>query len=162
MKETIKTKIGILVENKGKLLLIKELNSKDSKYYWNIIKGTFEPDKDDNFLESAKRECKEEAGIDVKITGLLNIIYLSDRIKNKFVIQFNFIAAIEKGTPQLASKDEQQGRSEDIIELRYFTKNDLKKTKKDEFMNERAYLVVSEWLKNIKHETNIFKFISKK
>ena len=162
MKESIKTKIGILVVNNEKLLLIKELNSKDGKYYWNIVKGTFEPDKDDNFIESAIRERKEEAGIDVKITGLLNIIYLSDKTKNKFVIQFNFIAAIEKGTPELASKDEQQGRSEDIIELRYFTKNDLKKIKKEEFMNERAYLAVSEWLKNIKYKTNIFKFINKK
>ena len=34
----VKNKIGVLVENKGKLLLIKELNSSDGKYYWNIIK----------------------------------------------------------------------------------------------------------------------------
>lgn len=162
MKESIKTKIGILVENNGKLLLIKELNSKDGKYYWNIVKGTFEPDKDNDFIEAAIRECKEEAGIDVKIISLLNIIYLSDKTKNKFVIQFNFIAAIEKGNPQLAGKGEQRGRSEDIIELKYFTKSDLKEIKKDEYMNERAYLAVSEWLKNIAYKTDIFKFISKK
>jgi len=156
---TIKIKIGILVENKGKLLLIKELNSKDGKYYWNIVKGTFEPDKDNNFLESAIRECREEAGIEVKVTDLLNIMYLSEKARNKYVIQFNFIASIKRGALKLTEKDEQRERNEDIIKLKFFSKNDLKKIKKNEFMNERAYLAVKEWLKNIKHELRLFKFI---
>jgi len=156
---TIKIKIGILVENKGKLLLIKELNSKDGKYYWNIVKGTFEPDKDNNFLESAIRECKEEAGIEVKVTDLLNIMYLSDKTKDKYVIQFNFIASIKKGALKLTEKDEQQERNEDIIKLKFFSKNDLKKIKKNEFMNERAYLAVKEWLKNIRHDLKSIQFI---
>ncbi len=159
---TIKIKIGILVENKGKLLLIKELNSKDGKYYWNIVKGTFESDKDNNFLESAIRECKEEAGIEVKVTDLLNIMYLSDKTKDKYVIQFNFIASIKKGALKLTKKDEQRKRSEDIIKLKFFSKNDLKKIKKNEFMNERAHLAVKEWLKNTRYNLGLFKFINKK
>ncbi|MEK7566338.1 MAG: NUDIX hydrolase, partial [Patescibacteria group bacterium] len=69
-------KVGVLVGNKNKLLLIKELNDSNGKYYWNIIKGTFEPKKDRDFLETAKRECKEETGVSVKIKYLQSIMYV--------------------------------------------------------------------------------------
>jgi|GEM_PF-940814 len=159
---TIKIKIGILVEYREKLLLIKELNTKDGKYYWNIIKGTFEPDKDNNFLESAIRECKEEAGIEVKVTDLLNIMYLAEKARDKYIIQFNLVAFIKKGVPKLTKKDEQQKRNEDIIELKFFSRNGLKKIKKNDFMNERTYLAVNDWLNNIRGDIKLFKFLSKK
>jgi len=159
---TLRIKIGILVENKEKLLLIKELNSSNGKYYWNIIKGTFEPDKDNNFLESAIRECKEEAGIEVKVTDLLNIMYLAEKARDKYIIQFNLVAFIKKGVPKLTKKDEQQKRNEDIIELKFFSRNGLKKIKKNDFMNERTYLAVNDWLNNIRGDIKLFKFLSKK
>lgn len=158
---TIKTKVGILVEHKGKLLLIKELNSSDRKYYWNIVKGTFEPDKDKNFISAAERECKEEAGVGIKIKHLLNVVYLNDKNKNKYVIQFNFTAVMTRGLPKLAKKDSQKKLNEDIIELRFFTKKELKKLKKSDFMNKRSFLAVNEWLGGKRHNLDIFMFINK-
>ena len=38
-------KVGVLIEHQNKLLLIKERCRRDQKYYWNIIKGTLEPDR---------------------------------------------------------------------------------------------------------------------
>ncbi|MDD5289963.1 MAG: NUDIX hydrolase [Patescibacteria group bacterium] len=154
-------KIGILVEHQNKLLLIKELNSSDGKYYWNIIKGTFESDKDKNFISAAVRECKEEARIGIKVKHLLNIIYLSDKNKNKYVIQLNFIADIIKGLPKLAKKDSQKKLNEDIIELKFFTKKELKKLKKSDLMNERSFFVVRDWLKSKRYNLDVFLFINK-
>jgi len=153
-----KIKIGVLVEKNNKLLLIKELNSSDEKYYWNIIKGTFEHKKDKNFIETAKRECREEAGIFIKVNHLQGIMYLY----RKNVTQFNFLASIQKGVPKIAKADDQKKENKDIIGIKLFTRNELKKIKESEFMNERAYLAVSEWLKGAKHNLDVFKFISKK
>lgn len=154
MKKPIKIKIGILVENKGKLLLIKELNSKDGKYYWNIIKGTFEPEKDKDFFKTAKRECREEAGISVRVNYLQSIMYL----RRKNVIQFNFLALIQKGVPKILKIDDQKKENENIIELKFFNKKELKKIKKREFMNERAFMAVKNWLKGINNNLSMFSF----
>lgn len=149
-----KIKIGVLVENRGKLLLIKELNSLDGKYYWNIVKGTFEHEKDKNFIETARRECKEEARISVKVNHLQGIMYLH----RKNVTQFNFLASIQKGVPKIANADDQKKENEDIIEIKLFTRNELKKMKESEFMNERAFMAVKNWLKGIINDLSVFSF----
>lgn len=80
--------------------------------------------------------------------------------KDKYIIQFNFIASLQKGIPKVPKKDHQKIRNEDISELKFFTKNELKKMKKQEFINKRAFLAVNEWLTNKKNNLKIFKFIS--
>ena len=136
-------KIGVLIENKNKLFLIKELNDSNGKYYWNIIKGTFEPEKDRDFLETAKRECKEEAGISVKINYLQSIMYL----KRKDTLQFNFGASIKKGIPKVPKDKEQKKRSENIMEIKFFNKKELRIMKEKDFMNERAFKAIENWIK---------------
>jgi ADP-ribose pyrophosphatase YjhB (NUDIX family) len=150
-----KIKIGVLVENKNKLLLIKELNSKDGKYYWNVVKGTFEQEKDKDFIQTAKRECKEEIGVSVKINSLQGVMYLH----RKNVTQFNFLASIQKGTPKIAKIEDQDERGENIIELRFFSRNEIKNMKKKEFMNERAFLATRNWLKSIINNLDILSFM---
>jgi ADP-ribose pyrophosphatase YjhB (NUDIX family) len=152
-------KVGVLVEKSKKLLLIKELNTADGKYYWNILKGTFEPEKDKSYVDAAVRECKEEAGVDVKITHLLSVMYLSDQNKNKYVNQYNFIASIKKGTPHLSSEDEQEVRGENIIEIKFFDHKELVKLKKEAFINERAFLAVKDWLKDLRYDVKLLKFV---
>jgi|AntAceMinimDraft_9_1070365.scaffolds.fasta_scaffold120873_2 ADP-ribose pyrophosphatase YjhB (NUDIX family) len=157
-KDTTKIKIGVLVEKNNKLLLIKELNSSNGKYYWNIIKGTFESTRDKDFFKTAKRECKEEAGIEIKLIRLINVIYLNKKYRR--VIQFNFIALIKKGIPRLLSKKQHKIKNEDIIEIKFFTKNEIKKIKKSEFIDIRAFLTVRDWLGDGKKGLEIFKFIN--
>ncbi len=126
-------KIGVLVENKNKLLLIKELNDHNGKYYWNIIKGTFEPEKDRDFSETAKRESKEEAGILIKVDYLQSIMYL----RRKNTLQFNFKASIKKGTPKIPRNIAQKKRGENIVEIKFFDRKGLKKNERKRFY-ERA------------------------
>ena len=65
MKDNYLIKVGVLIVNEGKLLLIKEKNGNDRKYYWNFVKGTFEVKKDvDFFCNGASRsrggsKCKD-------------------------------------------------------------------------------------------------------
>jgi len=76
MSLEIKIKVGVLVQKKNKLLLIKELDASRKQHYWNIIKGTFEPARDKNLFAAARRECLEEVGIKVNLKGVLNVFYL--------------------------------------------------------------------------------------
>jgi len=145
-KDITKIKIGVLAIERNKLLLIKELNSSDGKYYWNIIKGTFEPTKDKDFFEAAKRESREEAGIEIKLVNLINIVYL--RKRDRKIIQFNFKALIKKSTPKLSIKNQYKVKNEDIMKVKFFTKNELKKMKKQEFINIRTFLTIRDWIEN--------------
>jgi ADP-ribose pyrophosphatase YjhB (NUDIX family) len=140
----IKIKIGALVEKGDSLLLIRELNDSNGKYYWNIIKGTFEPERNEDLFTAINRECYEEAGITIDVKNLLNMQYIKK--KSGWVFQFNFIATIKDGMPHIASRYLQNQFSENITDMKFFSKEELKKMKEDEFMNSRAFAVVNDWL----------------
>ncbi len=110
--------------------IIRERAELDHKYYWNIIKGSFEPGNDKDFFEAAEREAKEEANALIKIKNLLNILYLEKH--NRSFIQFNFLADLISSHFALSSRREQKKyrRGEDIIDIKLFSKNELKKMKK--------------------------------
>ena len=142
MSLEIKIKVGVLVQKKNKLLLIKELDASRKQHYWNIIKGTFEPARDKNLFAAARRECLEEVGIKVNLKGVLNVFYLKKR--GYALFQFNFLGEA-KNDPKLASKREQKGRGENITEFRWFSRKNINKLKKTEFMNSRTFVTVKGW-----------------
>ncbi len=155
MQHEIIIKIGALVEKSGKLLLIKERRWQDAQYRWNIIKGTFEPRRDRDLLQAAQREAKEEASASIKIRGLLNILYLKKH--HRSLIQFNFIADLEGSRYRVSRKEDQKKyrRDEEIAEVKLFSKQDLKKMKKREFMGERTYYAIHQWLQGKKYPARI-------
>lgn len=159
MKNQIQIKIGVLIQKNKSLLLIKERKSSSKKYYWNIVKGTFEQKKDKNPLETVIRECKEEVGVPVKIKSLLNIIFL--KRKSLTTIQLNFIALFQKKSFKIPRTTDQRKRDEDIIEIRFFNEKDLKKIKKEDFINERAYLVMKDWIKGKRYSLELLKCLYK-
>lgn len=151
MKYNAILKVGVLIENNGRLLLIKERNWKNGKYQWNIIKGTHNSLKDKNLIDTVMRESLEEANAIIKIESLQNIIYLKKH--NQPFIQLNFIAKLKhiKKNPInkiLKPKKHDDGRSEDIIEIKFFNKTELKKMKIGELIGERAYISIQNWLNN--------------
>lgn len=148
-------KIGVLTVLQGKLLLIKEKREHDDKYYWNIIKGTYEQKKDKSLIEAAKREAKEEAGIIVKNLQLFNVFEV--RKKKEIIFQFNFLANIKNKRSCLASKDQQKKRNEDIIEIRFFDKKTLRKMKRKDFLGNRSYLIIQNWLTGGKEFFNLLR-----
>lgn len=154
----INLKVGVLASHKGSLLLIKEINSKDKKYYLNIIKGTFDSEKDKDLLATARREALEEAGVKISIKGFFNIMIKSK--KDSTTIQINLIANLANKNFKLTSASEQLKENEDICEVKFYTKNDLKKMKKGDFMNERAFIATREWLEGKKSDISRLKFFS--
>lgn len=147
MLHKILIKVGVLVEHRGKLLLIKEKRWLDSEYRWNIIKGSFDPKQDRDLLGTARREAKEEANASIEIKNLLNIIYLQR--DSQTLIQFNYTARL-LGSHFAVSDIRQQKKyrsDENIVETRLFSKKELKTMKKSKLVGERAYLSIQAWLR---------------
>jgi len=141
----LEIKITALIVEDNKILLIKERNTDDQKYYWNLVKGSFDPREDNNLFDTVARECQEEINTKVKIKKLINVIYY--RKGEKIRIQFSFLCHGHVQKAFLSNMSNQKLRNEDIVEIKLFTKNQLKLIKKKEFMNERIYLTIKDFLK---------------
>jgi len=136
-------KIGVLAQKNNKLLLIKEKNANNGLYYWNIIKGTFEPKKDVDLLACAQRECLEEAGVKIQLKKIVSVFnYERPRHIN---IQINFLADIINNKGIWSNLPKRPIKGEQIIHKEFFSKRDLKKLKKSELMNERSCAAVEDW-----------------
>ncbi len=89
---------GIVVKNSknGKYLLVQE--AKPQCYgKWNFPAGWLDPG--ENIVEAAKREVKEETGIEInKLDGFIGIFQDIKKVKKKTVIKFAFAAHTDKQT----------------------------------------------------------------
>ncbi len=83
----IKVKVGVVITNsEDKILLLKEKVRKNIPL-WNIVKGSYGDNGDEDIFEAARRECMEEACSDVKLISALGA-YVSKE-GDKIRIQFN-------------------------------------------------------------------------
>ncbi len=161
-KSKTRLKVAVLVEKSGKLLLIRERLHRDWPYRWNMVKGSFEPEKDRDFVSAARRECSEEACARVNITKLQNVLYLYRRETNKAFVQFNFVGKLVGSRFGVPSRSIQKKHSEDIVDVRLFNKSELRAMKKSEFIGERAYSTIHEWLRGApRHSLESLKRIAK-
>lgn len=155
-----KIKVGVIItDNKESILLIKEKTEAEARPLWNIIKGTYGDVKNESILEAAIREGFEEAGVKIELTGLAGCYVSLSR--NEAWTQFTFLAKIKKGKPHLAAQKEQRSRNEFICELRWFTKTELMKMKKNEFISNRIYQIVKNWLNQKTYPIESIKQIKK-
>ena len=148
--ETI-VKIATVVEgdDREKVLLIKEKYEKRDRPYWNVIKGTFGDNGEESVFEAAVRECREEAGVEVEITGVLGAFVYHQN--GKLRIQFNFVARILEGEPKIAPLEEQKFRDESIEEVKWFSRDELSKMSSDEFISPKAHQLIQTWLAGKKY-----------
>lgn len=65
-----KVAAGILVEQDGKILLVRRVNE-PFKGLWTLPAGFVDADEDP--ARAAERECLEETGMSVRVTGILDI-----------------------------------------------------------------------------------------
>lgn len=66
-----KVAAGVLVEQDGKVLLVRRVNE-PQQGLWSFPAGFIDAYEDP--AEAARRECLEETGLEVEITGLLGVI----------------------------------------------------------------------------------------
>jgi ADP-ribose pyrophosphatase YjhB (NUDIX family) len=106
---------GAIVVDDNKILLIRQFKNSD---LWGIPKGHLE--KDETFVECAKREVKEETGIDVSISEKVGELkfQISDKIKNVIIFSGK---ALNGNTTDLSHP------SSEVAEAKWFDKNKLPK-----------------------------------
>ena len=151
----LKIKISVIITDKDHgVLLLKEKTEKHDRPLWNIVKGTFGDHGNENIFEAAIRECKEEAGVEVKLEQTTGCYIIQ---KNKdFKIQFNFVGKIIKGMPHVAEAKEQSDRNENISEIRWFTADEIRKIDSKEFISKKIFLMVQDWLNNKTYSLDIY------
>lgn len=140
----IQIKVGVVIKDNDKILLIKESAEKDSEPKWNIVKGSHE--ENETIFETAERECKEEAQLNVKLLNSIGV-YISKKDK-KTRIQFNFLAEVKNKDISLKFKEEQILRNEFIHETKWFSREELSKLEMDDFISNRQYKVIQDFLEN--------------
>ncbi|PIR04946.1 MAG: hypothetical protein COV57_01770 [Candidatus Liptonbacteria bacterium CG11_big_fil_rev_8_21_14_0_20_35_14] len=156
--ENIKIKVSVLVNNnKDEVLLIKEKISKKPLPLWNIIKGTYGDNGSETLIEAAKRECLEEAGIEVDIKNLINISLVNSEEDIK--IQFNFLGVIKGEKITLAPINDQISRLENITDIKWFSKEEIKNMSKESFISNRTFEVLNSWIKGEKNSLDLIKVI---
>lgn len=159
----VKLKAGVVVYHKRRVLLIREFNRNSNCYKWNIIKGTFEPGKDASILDTAIREAKEEANAKIKLKHFLSTYYLL--YKQNALMMFVFSAELlNQNVKALPQKIQAKYGEDNVIEVRFFTKQELLKLKPEDFIDTRGYLAIHDYLKGIKFPLKIINviFVAKK
>lgn len=105
--------VSVSIRHEDKVLMIQE-NKASVKNSWNFPSGRIEHDED--ILEAARREAKEETGYDVQLTattGVYNFISST----NHQVILFHFIGEIIGGSLQVDATE--------IIDSKWIVPSDL-------------------------------------
>lgn len=156
----IKIKIGVVIinDNGTEVLFIKEKTKKNNKPLWNIIKGSYGDNGNENIFETATRECLEEASVKVQLLNSLGV-YISKKGKTSR-IQFNFIGKIIEGIPKIADAKEQESRNEYIQEIRWFNLKEISKLKREDFISNRIFELVQDWLSGKKYPLEIYRQVS--
>lgn len=135
--------------------MIKEKIKKKDRPLWNIVKGSYGDNGDETVFEAAVRECREEASVNVELTNILGIQVSKEGDQAR--IQFNFLAKIISGEPKIALEEEQVSRDEFIQEVKWFSRQELLELKKEEFIAEKIYEAVQDWLSGKKYPIEIIK-----
>lgn len=157
-KSTVVLKAGVVIRHRGRILLIRERNNRTLKYKWNIIKGTFDPKKDTSIISTAIREACEEAGAKISLKYFLGIYYLKD--DRSALTMFTFVADLLNPQVKAPSPQTQAKYGSDrVIGVKFFTKQELSKLKPADFIGERGYLSVQDYLKGIRFPLDILKVL---
>lgn len=104
--------IGVIVEHKGKILLVQE-GKVGREGLYNVPGGHVEPH--ETLFEAAVRESKEESGYDVELTGLLGVY---QTVLPHINVSGPVLAAKVVGGEATASKEHPDVRWVSLDELR--------------------------------------------
>ena len=108
--------VGGVLEKDGKYLLVQEAQEK-CYGKWNLPAGHLDPN--ETIIEAAKREIKEESGLDVELTGVC-------QIGNRKLEDGIFVSVIF--STKVLSDDIKFGSNE-ILDARWFTYEELSSMK---------------------------------
>jgi ADP-ribose pyrophosphatase YjhB (NUDIX family) len=106
---------GAVVEKDGKIILVQETKP-PARGLWNTPAGHIE--KGESPFEAAKKEVKEETGLDIEITGLVGV-YVGKSLlhPNRIVAKITFRGSVVGGSIKF-NKDE-------ILNVKWFTPSEI-------------------------------------
>lgn len=133
MRPNISIVCSIMIEQDGKLLLIKEAASK-VRGKWNTPAGRLEDL--ETPIECALREAKEESGYNVELTGVQAVYHRP--AGDEYLIEYCFLAKPKSlATSPLA---------DDVLEARWFTREEVEALPRESLRSERSAHRVADWL----------------
>jgi 8-oxo-dGTP pyrophosphatase MutT (NUDIX family) len=142
MNKKIKLKIGVIIEDdNGRIFLQKEKFSRNLVHKWNIITGSFE-EKDNCMPDTAIRECKEEANLDIKLTGIFQVLTINKSGGYKIYVIFT---AKPLSGHALSHQSLQEKFGESIIEQKWFTKEEIANINKSDFVTSSLAATISQY-----------------
>ncbi len=140
----INIKTTALIHKENKVLLIREWSKKKNGHFWNVIKGTFNPEKDKNSVEAITRETTEEINLDINVENIISIFEINKA--DSFLLQINFICSPKgESVPSLPKSFEE---NEEIIEFKWFTFDEFKKLKDEEIIDKRVTMIINDFFLN--------------
>ena len=136
---------SVSIFNEAELLIIKE-NKPNAVEKWNFPSGRIEFGEDIPY--SARREVKEETGLDVKLIGSTGVYNFISSTNNQ-VILFHFIGEVTGGSINL--------EEDEIIECKWIKLNDLVKFENDDLREpEVLKQIINNLLKKNIYPINIY------
>ena len=100
--------VNLIVDDEGKILLMKR--SQSSKAHagkWGLVGGFIDPNETGE--EGAKREAKEEIGVDIDVQKFIGRFYNTPHPTKGIIIALPFYSKIIAGTPYCAQPEECSG-----------------------------------------------------
>lgn len=113
--------VGLIIEKDNKFLLVQEAFTEPGS--WSQPAGWV--DLKEDILDAAKREGKEETGLDVELTGLLGIYSFTKIEKNipRHPVKFIFTAKVVSGDIKFDKNE--------IMDAQWFSLDQIKAIKND-------------------------------
>lgn len=108
---------GNLIENEGKYLLVQE-GKEHVKGLWNIPAGSIE--EREGPKDAAKREVREEAGINVEIEGLTGVFFDDSDYMDATVVVVVFNSKITNQNFELRPQE-----GEEILETGFYSRKEI-------------------------------------
>lgn len=137
--------VSVSIFKDEEVLIIKE-NKPNVINKWNFPSGRIETGED--ILYAARREVKEETGLDVELTDTTGIYNFISSSQDQ-VIMFHFIGQVTGGTINL--------EEDEIIDSTWVKVSDLVKSNDDEFRNPNVIKQIANCLVNKSyHSINVF------
>lgn len=142
MSPSVRLKISVALVKNSKFFLIKEWSEKSQDHKWNFVKGTVENEK---IEDCVLREIEEEVNVKAEIKESVgtHVNFYGD---NKFTVYFLYTAEIKDGKPSLTNKKQQKTRAEDILEIRWFSKEELSEMNNEDFVSDVSYMLLQKLL----------------